>query len=62
VATERVHLSAALYRDPNLMSFSGKTLISAEMAARYVVKDTDGKQPASQRGVYGVPYKAFDIV
>jgi NAD(P)-dependent dehydrogenase (short-subunit alcohol dehydrogenase family) len=52
---------AALYRDPEMMSLSGKTLISAELAARYGVKDIDGKQPASHRGVYGVPHKAFDI-
>lgn len=51
----------ALYRDPNLMSLSGKTLISAELAQKYSVKDIDGKQPVSQRGIFGMPHKAFDV-
>jgi NAD(P)-dependent dehydrogenase (short-subunit alcohol dehydrogenase family) len=52
----------ALYRDPNLMSLSGKTLISAEIVAQYRVADIDGKQPISQRGVFGNPHAAFDVM
>jgi len=51
----------ALYRDPELMSLTGKTLIAAEMAQRYGVSDVDGKQPKSYRGEFGKPHEAFDI-
>jgi NAD(P)-dependent dehydrogenase (short-subunit alcohol dehydrogenase family) len=39
----------ALYRDPHLMELSGQTLIGAEMAMRYGIKDRDGRQPVSYR-------------
>jgi NAD(P)-dependent dehydrogenase (short-subunit alcohol dehydrogenase family) len=50
----------AMYRDPDLMSLSGKTLIAAELAVKYGVKDIGGRQPISYRGTFGVPHKAFD--
>lgn len=49
----------ALYRDPQLPQVSGKTLIAAEMAANYGIRDIDGKQPVSLRGVMGQPHPAF---
>jgi NAD(P)-dependent dehydrogenase (short-subunit alcohol dehydrogenase family) len=51
----------ALYDDPNLMVFSGKTLISAEAATRYGISDVDGGTPRSLRPVYGGPHDAFDV-
>lgn len=49
----------ALFRDPRLPELSGKTLIVAELAERYGVRDIDGKQPASLRGIMGQPHAAF---
>lgn len=49
----------ALYRDPGLMALSGQALIGAELAERYGVKDTDGKQPISYRANMGAPAKPF---
>lgn len=48
------HLIWALYNDPDLMSLSGKTLIGAEVAVRYGIKDDGGRQPPSYRDKYGV--------
>jgi hypothetical protein len=50
---------AALHRDPQLPQLSGKTLIAAELAANYGIRDIDGKQPVSLRGVMGQPHPAF---
>lgn len=44
----------ALYRDPRLMELSGQTLIGAEMAMRYGIKDRDGRQPVSYRHTHKV--------
>jgi len=51
---------AALHADPELASLSGKTLIAAEVARRYGLKDTGGREPASYRGAFGVPHPAND--
>jgi NAD(P)-dependent dehydrogenase (short-subunit alcohol dehydrogenase family) len=51
---------AALYDDPDLLTLSGKTLINAEIAERYGVKDLDGYTPRSLRADYGGPHPAFD--
>jgi NAD(P)-dependent dehydrogenase (short-subunit alcohol dehydrogenase family) len=51
----------ALYDDPDLLSLSGKTLLNAEIAERYGVKDLDGYAPRSLRSEYGGPHKAFDL-
>lgn len=48
-------LISALHRDPELMSFSGQTLIGAELALRYGIRDDDGKQPRSRRDLLGSP-------
>ena len=37
---------AALHADPALSSLSGKTLIAAELAHRYQLKDTGGREPS----------------
>jgi NAD(P)-dependent dehydrogenase (short-subunit alcohol dehydrogenase family) len=49
----------ALYRAPELLSLSGKTLIGAELAKHYGIRDIDGKQPESLRNSLGNPHPAF---
>jgi hypothetical protein len=51
----------ALYDDPNLLTLSGKTILTAEMAEHYGISDLDGYEPKSLRGIYGGPHPAFDI-
>jgi NAD(P)-dependent dehydrogenase (short-subunit alcohol dehydrogenase family) len=51
----------ALYDDPNLLTLSGKTILTAEAAERYGISDLDGYKPKSLRGIYGGPQPAFDI-
>lgn len=51
---------AELYRDPQRMAQSGKTLIGAEIALHYGIKDTDGKQPPSYREQMGSPNTVFE--
>jgi hypothetical protein len=51
----------ALYDGPNLLTLSGKTIITAEAAERYGISDLDGYEPNSLRGIYGGPHPAFDI-
>src|SRR3546814_3238921 len=38
----------ALSRDPELMSFSGQSLIGAELGLRYAIRDLDGKQRSEE--------------
>jgi NAD(P)-dependent dehydrogenase (short-subunit alcohol dehydrogenase family) len=45
----------ALYEDPELLSYSGQTLIGAELGKRYGIKDLDGKQPRVYRETMGNP-------
>ena len=55
------HLIWALYNDPKMMEKTGKTLIGAELALEYGVKDIGGKQPPSYRDTHGVwPHEYFD--
>jgi NAD(P)-dependent dehydrogenase (short-subunit alcohol dehydrogenase family) len=44
----------ALYGDPNLMDHSGHTVIGAEVAQKYGIKDQGGRQPSSYRDTHGV--------
>src|SRR6202051_540060 len=44
-----------LYEDPELADLSGQTLIGAELAAKYGIKDEGQRQPPSYRDLYGVP-------
>jgi len=48
------HVIWGLYNDPELMDLSGQTVIGAEMAIRYGIKDSDGRQPPSCRDTHEV--------
>jgi NAD(P)-dependent dehydrogenase (short-subunit alcohol dehydrogenase family) len=48
------HVIWALYNDPELMAVSGQTLIGAELAVKYGIKDEDGRQPPSYRTLFDV--------
>jgi NAD(P)-dependent dehydrogenase (short-subunit alcohol dehydrogenase family) len=45
----------ALFESPERMTLSGQTLIGAEIAARFGIKDAAGKEPPSYRGMLGAP-------
>lgn len=54
------HVIWALYNDPHLMEMSGRTLIGAELAVRYGIKDDQDRQPPSCRDLYGLhPHPQF---
>jgi NAD(P)-dependent dehydrogenase (short-subunit alcohol dehydrogenase family) len=44
----------ALYDDPKLLELSGQTVIGAEMAIKYGIKDQGGRQPTSYRDTHQV--------
>jgi len=48
------HVIWALHQDPELMRLSGQTLIGAELAQRYGIRDRDGRQPRSCRQTHQV--------
>jgi NAD(P)-dependent dehydrogenase (short-subunit alcohol dehydrogenase family) len=48
------HIIWALYNDPTLMSMSGQTVIGAEMALKYGIKDEGDRQPRSYRETHAV--------
>jgi NAD(P)-dependent dehydrogenase (short-subunit alcohol dehydrogenase family) len=48
------HVVWALFNDPDLMDVSGRTLIGAELAARFKITDEDGRQPPSYRDLFDV--------
>jgi NAD(P)-dependent dehydrogenase (short-subunit alcohol dehydrogenase family) len=48
------HVIWALYNDPELMKLSGQTLIGAELAMKYGIKDEEGRQPPSYRDLFSV--------
>lgn len=48
------HIIWALYNDPKLMELSGQTVIGAEMAVKYGIKDEGGRQPPSYRDTHKV--------
>ncbi|KUI35211.1 short-chain dehydrogenase [Mycobacterium sp. IS-1496] len=48
------HVIWELHRDPDVMSLSGQTLIGAELAVKYGIKDEDGRQPPSYRDLFDV--------
>jgi NAD(P)-dependent dehydrogenase (short-subunit alcohol dehydrogenase family) len=57
------HVIWALYRDPKLMQLSGQTLIGAELAVTYGIKDEGGRQPPSYRDSYKVaPRTQYPII
>ncbi len=48
------HIIWALYNDPQLMQLSGQTVIGAEMAVKYGIKDQGGRAPKSYRDTHKV--------
>jgi NAD(P)-dependent dehydrogenase (short-subunit alcohol dehydrogenase family) len=48
------HVIWALFNDPDRMNLSGQTVIGAELAVQYGIKDEDGRQPPSYRELFGV--------
>jgi NAD(P)-dependent dehydrogenase (short-subunit alcohol dehydrogenase family) len=48
------HVIWALYKDPDLLQMSGRTVIGADMAIKYGIVDQDGKQPKSYRDTHHV--------
>jgi NAD(P)-dependent dehydrogenase (short-subunit alcohol dehydrogenase family) len=48
------HIIWALYNDPALMELTGQTVIGAEMAVKYGIKDAGGRQPPSYRVTHSV--------
>lgn len=56
------HVIWALAQDPNIMALSGQTVIGAEMAVKYGIKD-EGRQPASYRDTYKVaPREQYPVI
>ena len=52
----------ALYRDPDLPTLSGHTVIGAELADRYGITDDGGRRPPSHREVLGAPREPSTVV
>lgn len=48
------HVIWALSQDPDVMAVSGQTLIGAELAVKYGIKDEGGRQPPSYRDLFDV--------
>jgi NAD(P)-dependent dehydrogenase (short-subunit alcohol dehydrogenase family) len=48
------HVIWALFNDPQLKELSGQTVIGAEMAVKYGIKDEGGRQPLSYRETHKV--------
>jgi len=48
------HIIWALYQDAAVMELSGQTVIGAEMAVKYGIKDTNGRQPTSYRDTHKI--------
>jgi NAD(P)-dependent dehydrogenase (short-subunit alcohol dehydrogenase family) len=54
------HVIWALHQDPKLMDVSGQTLIGAELALDYGIKDDEDRQPPSFRDLFGVhPHRQY---
>jgi NAD(P)-dependent dehydrogenase (short-subunit alcohol dehydrogenase family) len=57
------HIICALHDDSRLMELSGQTVIGAEMAVRYGIKDVGGRQPPSYRDTYKVaPHVHYPMI
>ena len=57
------HVIAGLNEDPELADLSGQTLIGAELAVKYGIKDEGERQPPSYRDLPGVhPHPQFPYV
>jgi hypothetical protein len=53
---------AAIHNDPDMMALSGRTIIGAEQAKEYGVRDLDGSSPTSLRPVTGGRFKYDDLI
>ena len=51
-----------IYKDPEIMSMTGKTLIAAEIGDHYGVKDINSNSPKSDRETLGGPREYSDTV
>lgn len=57
------HVIWALYNDPDLMDLTGQTLIGAELAVKYGIKDEGDRQPPSYRDMFDVhPHRQYPHV
>jgi NAD(P)-dependent dehydrogenase (short-subunit alcohol dehydrogenase family) len=57
------HIIWALFNDPKLMELSGQTVIGAEMAVKYGIKDEGGRQPPSYRETHKVaPHVHYPVI
>jgi NAD(P)-dependent dehydrogenase (short-subunit alcohol dehydrogenase family) len=57
------HVIWALYNDPDLIEVSGQTLIGAELAVKYRLKDEGERQPPSYRDLFDVhPHQQYPHV
>jgi NAD(P)-dependent dehydrogenase (short-subunit alcohol dehydrogenase family) len=56
------HVIAALHGDPKRMERSGRVLIAAELAEELGVREPDGRQPRSNRGVLGAPPEPSSVI
>ncbi len=57
------HVISRLYEDAELAQLSGQTLIGAELAVKYGIKDDGDRQPPSCRELHGVyPHRQFPYV
>jgi NAD(P)-dependent dehydrogenase (short-subunit alcohol dehydrogenase family) len=57
------HVIWQIYNDPNLMDMSGQTIIGAEAARKYGIRDKGGKQPPSYRDTFKVaPLVQYPVV
>ncbi|MFZ4373173.1 MAG: SDR family NAD(P)-dependent oxidoreductase [Mycobacterium sp.] len=52
----------ALYRDSELATLNGHTVIAAELAARYRLTDEGGRRPPSHREALGAPREPSSVV
>jgi NAD(P)-dependent dehydrogenase (short-subunit alcohol dehydrogenase family) len=52
----------ALYRDPELATLSGHTVIAAELAERYGLTDEAGRRPPSHRDALGAPREPSAVI
>jgi NAD(P)-dependent dehydrogenase (short-subunit alcohol dehydrogenase family) len=52
----------ALFRDPELATLSGHTVIAAELAERYGLTDAAGRRPPSHRDTLGAPREPSAVI
>ena len=52
----------ALFRDPDVATLTGHTVIAAELAERYRVTDEAGRRPPSHRDALGAPREPSTVI